>query len=111
MTTHTSNNELGERIARLETKVDILVETQKLLVEQMREALELQRSIKELEARDREHSEAVKRLHARIDEHYEELDELRDELVQWKAKATVIIGLLSAVGPIAFNFVMKQFGG
>ena len=54
------STEVAERIARLETKVDILVDTQRLLVDQMREALELQRAIRDLEAKDKEHMDAIK---------------------------------------------------
>lgn len=104
------STEVAERIARLETKVDILVDTQRLLVDQMREALELQRAIRDLEAKDKEHMDAFKRLHARLDESDSSLKELREEQIKWRAKAAVVLTLVSIVGPMIVGQVLKMVG-
>lgn len=104
------STEVAERIARLETKVDILVDTQRLLVDQMREALELQRAIRDLEAKDKEHMDAIKRLHARLDESDSSLKELREEQIKWRAKAAVVLTLVSIVGPMIVGQVLKMVG-
>lgn len=103
--------EQNERLARLETKMDTVVEGQTRLTDILEELVRQKTTIEVVEKDILEVRESVKRVHSRVDE-VEAKDKERQSLFQnLLLKAVLALSALAITGPAGVEAIAKLFGG